>query len=354
MPNTAKTSSFRTVSGGKPLRAGSATARCPPLVGGHRAELAFPCANGKSGSRVADLIAEYVGPGPDDPAHAAADQRAHQSGVARRRCVRRLPGTRHRGEPLNHVEATPRSAGRCCGAGRGRVLGRCWVGRRRLTRARRRRWWRFAGTRRRRWSRLRCRARFRRRRSRCRCRRGGRSGCGRRSRSGCRCGCGTTSGRRSRSGRLARKCPGGQHWVGTGWPANGRYGAGQRFRRHIGIGGTGWQRDDPSRVARSPHEHRADVVLRGVVAEDCPGKLAAVVQVGIPGAQVRSSRQRCVMDVVRVAAPIAVAVDGESLPGRRDELHGPNGPIPRGVAVEPTAVGVRNRSQPRTTRKLRT
>src|SRR5690606_38988294 len=83
-----------------------------------------------------------------------------------------------------------------------------------------------------------------------------------------------------------------------------------------------------------------DVLLAVVVAVD--GRLLAAVggEVLVTAAEVHRARERGVVDVLRVADPVAVAVHPDDRPGGGDELHGADRPVVDLVVVVLPGVGV--------------
>ncbi len=123
-----------------------------------------------------------------------------------------------------------------------------------------------------------------------------------------------------------------------------------------------WPRCGPADGARRRHRHRrdrrrrdregaglvalgeradqVDVVVRRVVAEDRGPLVARLAKVAAAVAEVARRGERRVVDVVGGRPAVAVAVATGGAPGRGDELHRPDGPVPDGVAVEAAVVGV--------------
>ena len=93
-------------------------------------------------------------------------------------------------------------------------------------------------------------------------------------------------------------------------------------------------------VGLHDRDDQVDVVVGVVVAVDA-GALALVGgQVVVTGAEVDGRGERRVVDVLRVALAVVVAVDADDRPGRRDELHRADGAVELGVGVVLTGVGV--------------
>ena len=114
----------------------------------------------------------------------------------------------------------------------------------------------------------------------------------------------------------------------------------------------GGQDDAGRRLEGSPSiavgdlQDRRDVRLAAVVAQHRRALIGLGGQIGGAGAQVDRGGERGVVDVLRVAAPVAVGVDPDVGPGRRDELHRPDGTVVDEVAVVGAAVGVEDARGP--------
>ncbi len=100
------------------------------------------------------------------------------------------------------------------------------------------------------------------------------------------------------------------------------------------------------RVARLVGQHQPQVGRGVVVGQHRGAQRSGVGQVTAAVAEVRRGGGRGVLDVLGVRDPVPVGVDPEHAPGAGDELHRPDGPVPAGVAVPGSVVGVGDRREP--------
>ncbi|OSY45450.1 hypothetical protein BG653_02983 [Streptomyces platensis] len=100
-------------------------------------------------------------------------------------------------------------------------------------------------------------------------------------------------------------------------------------------------------VERVPGQHRAQIRVGVVVAEDRPVQVGLSRQIAVAGAEIAARGERRIEDVVGVLLAVAVAVSaptgavGAAVgPGGRDELHRAHGAVVGEVAVIAAGVGV--------------
>ena len=87
-------------------------------------------------------------------------------------------------------------------------------------------------------------------------------------------------------------------------------------------------------------QHEVDVPVAVVVAVDRCALAGSAGQVLLAGAEVDRRPERRVVDVLRVALAVAIAVHADDRPGGGDELHGADRPVVLRVVVVLAGVGV--------------
>src|SRR5688572_22197818 len=85
--------------------------------------------------------------------------------------------------------------------------------------------------------------------------------------------------------------------------------------------------------------HGGDIRVEVVVGEDGAAPGLSVAEVSVM-TQVAGCGERCVVDLLRIADAVAVAVGSPGLPRGRDELQRTDGTVDLGSAVPQSAVGV--------------
>ena len=166
------------------------------------------------------------------------------------------------------------------------------------------------------------------------------------------CGVGRTRVRAARrvTGRgLARvlRCgsgPGGTAWVLLR-KAGGRVGGGVRGSRgqdleRIGLSEPSAGLELTGAVGAVGGQHTRHVGIGGVVPEDRRPSSAVGVQLSRSGAEEHGRGEGGVVDVAGGPHAVAVAVDPDDRPGRREELHRSDRAVPDGVPVELAGIGV--------------
>ena len=115
--------------------------------------------------------------------------------------------------------------------------------------------------------------------------------------------------------------------------------AGHRAAR-AGAGGDGHDHAGTRRVDMLDRHHQGDVGIGVVVAANRLQLAGVRAEVDAGRAEVVGRGGRRVEDVEGVGHAVAVGVHAPARPGGRDELHGPDGVVVDGVAVEHAMVGV--------------